>query len=138
MTIQEAAQMTNCPPHTIFNYVKMGKLAATYNGKDFDICLDDLTSVLGIPKRTTQSRKAISSDETLEEMSSGVSDFDGYILSLTRQIQEADQQIEELYQIITKQRKYIQELTEQLHTSQQTIKEMKHRVPFWRRVFRRG
>ncbi|MBI1930678.1 hypothetical protein HYR99_41330 [Candidatus Poribacteria bacterium] len=137
MTIKEAAQTINCSPCTLFNYVKMGKLAATYNGKDFDIDFDDLLDVFHISKETHQARNATLRDETLDEMPDEVSNLDGYILSLTRQIQEGDEQIQELHQVITRQQKAIRQLAEQLDFARQVIEEMQNRKSLWQRILGR-
>jgi len=137
MTIKEAAKTINCSPCTIFNYVKMGKLAATYNGKDFDIDFDDLLDVFHISKGMPQTRNATLRDETLDEMPDETSNLDGYILSLTRQIQEGDEQIQELYQVIARQQKSIRQLAEQLDLSRQEIEEMQNRKSLWQRILGR-
>ena len=137
MTIKEAAKTINCEPCTIFNYVKMGKLAATYNGKDFDIDFDDLLDVFHIPKETPPKEKAMLSDESLDERSNEVSNLDGYILALTQQIQEGDEQIQELHQVIAKQQKGIRQLAEQLDFARQVIEEMQNRKSLWQRILGR-
>ena len=137
MTIKEAAKTINCEPFTIFNYVKMGKLAATYNGKDFDIDFDDLLDAFHISKETPQTGNATLRDETLDKMPDETSNLDGYILSLTQQIQEGDEQIQELHQVIAKQQKALRQLAEQLDFARQVIEEMQNRKSLWQRILGR-
>lgn len=136
MTITEAAQNVNRSRQTIYNYVKSGKLKAKRNGKGYEIDLEDLQEAFDMSNEASKSVNEVSSDpskvDTSNSASNEVSNFDKYIDTLLRQLEEKDKQIQELHQIVAMQQKSIQQLTEQ---NQLLLEDRRKKPPFWKRLF---